>query len=180
MIADDVARTLLLDAYLQAQKSKDPSTQNGAVMYDLEHAFIKDPIKGIATGWNRMPKGIADTPEHWARPLKYKYVVHAEEAAILDCAARGIATKGKLLVVAWAACTDCAKAIIEAEIGLLVTHRLPQEHGGWSEDILLADQMFEENLSNLKELGVRVQIVEGKIDITNQICVRRNGEPLYP
>lgn len=180
MLPDQVARTLLLDAYLTAKQSKDPSTQNGAVIYDLGAARFKDPVRALATGYNRMPKGIADTPEHWARPLKYKYVVHAEEAAILACAANGIATRGKLLVVAWAACTDCAKAIIEAEIGLLVTHRLPAEHGGWSEDIALADEMFQENLETLGNAGVRVQIVEGKIDETNQICVLRNGEPLYP
>lgn len=180
MLADDIARTLLLDAYVVAKQSKDPSTQNGAAMYDLAAAQFKDPIAALATGYNRMPKGIADTPEHWEKPLKYKYIVHAEEAAILDCAARGIATKGKVLVVAWAACTECAKAIIEAELGLLVTHRMPVEHSGWSDDIRLADDMFRENLENLQDAGVRLQIIEGKIDLTNTISVRRNGALLYP
>lgn len=94
----------LSDAYMAAQFSTDPSTQNGAA------------VQGV-TGFNRQvddhpPSG---TDKNWS-------LVHAEEAALLECAAKGETTQDRTLYSPWACCTKCASQIIYAGISRVVIH----------------------------------------------------------
>jgi dCMP deaminase len=56
-------------------RSKDPKTKVGAVLYNH---FTGE----MFLGYNGMPKGMPETAEVWERPTKYDYVIHAEENAL--------------------------------------------------------------------------------------------------
>jgi len=99
-------------ALLAAQRSKDPSTQVGACIIDMENRIL-------STGYNGFPHGCSDDEFPWNRDeslgeTKYQFVVHAELNAILN--ARGKSLAGSKLYVALFPCHECAKAIIQAGV----------------------------------------------------------------
>ncbi len=102
-------------AHLSAMRSKDPSTQVGAVIVnDLKHV--------VAIGYNGFPTGCSDDEFPWEREAefldsKYPYVVHAELNAILNA---GHSLKGCTIYVSLFPCNECAKAIIQAGIKTIV------------------------------------------------------------
>ena len=164
----------MLEAYRWAEKfSTDPSTQNGAVLVSFD-GWRDGQI--VAWGANHFPQGVLESDERWQRPLKYSYVEHAERNAIFDAAARGVATAGLTMYVPWFACADCGRAIIQAGIREVVGHKLPiltDKNGSWDESIRIA-------LGMLDEAGVHYRYLEGKLDPTDSITVRRNYETYHP
>jgi dCMP deaminase len=89
--------------------SKDRSTRVGAVI-----VRGKDPI---AMGVNGFPCGCDDEKEErHQRPLKYDWVLHAEENAIIKAAKYGHATDGADMYVNWFPCSKCAGMIVNAGI----------------------------------------------------------------
>ena len=69
-------------AHLSAVRSKDPSTQVGAVIVDSSNRVV-------GLGYNGFPRGCDDEKFPWEREgefldTKYAYVVHAELNAILN------------------------------------------------------------------------------------------------
>ena len=152
-------------AYMACTESPDPSTQNSAVLAKQNGSVFMET-------WavNELPNGVMSTEERWERPAKYHYVEHAERNAIYNAARRGIATRGLVLISPWAACSDCARAIIQAGISQLIRHEhnfLP-EH--WQESITRADEM-------LLESGVG--IVDLKGDMGTEVGILRNGEKVW-
>lgn len=149
-------RLLLGRAYVKAKESIDPSTQNGALLVNSKGEILAADI-------NRFPRGVkTDIEARWERPLKYKLIGHAETNVICRAAREGIKTDGLIMVCPWAACTGCAKDIIEAGIRSLITHkqaydRTPQS---WIEDIKLAFVMLD-------EASVEVVMYDGKIGVDN-------------
>ena len=131
--------------------STDIRTQNGAVL-------VNDKGEIVAWGANRFPRGVMETPERLARPAKYLYVVHAEAAAILDAARKGVKTEGLDMYGTWVTCNNCAQMIIEAGIKRVVGHKktfdISPEH--WRQPIGVAIEMF-------KEAGVEYLLWEGDI-----------------
>lgn len=137
-MSDVETKRLLRLAYEEAKSSTDLSTQNGAIV-------VRDG-QVIGSGSNHFPKGVAELPHRLIRPEKYKYVVHAETQAIYDAARKGNATEGAEMFSPWAACGECAKAIIQAGITKLVVHKeaIDQSHNQWADSIKLALEMFKE------------------------------------
>src|SRR3989338_788827 len=84
-------RALLEIAYKEAEKSPDPSTQNGALL-------INDNGTILAMGHNRFPHGVEGTPKRWKKPLKYELIQHAERSAIFDASRKGIPTEGLIMI----------------------------------------------------------------------------------
>ena len=143
--------TYLREAYKEALQSKDPSTQNGVILVKENQI--------IGRGYNKFPTGVADTDERWNnKALKYKTVVHAETASILDAAKRGNSTAGATMYGCWVACVDCARDIIEAGITEVVGHHHPamDDRPDWNVGI-------QEAFSLLREAGVKVRTVDGTI-----------------
>lgn len=102
-------------AHLSAKRSKDPSTQVGAVIVSKEHRVV-----GI--GYNGFPNGCEDDDFPWDREgdfanTKYPYVVHAELNAILNSIQN---LKGCSIYVSLFPCNECAKAIIQSGISRIV------------------------------------------------------------
>ena len=92
-------------------KSKDPSTQVGAVIIDNR------THKLVSSGYNGFPRHIDDNQIPQARPEKYLYVVHAELNAILhaqrelnDCS----------LYATVFPCSECMKAVVQSGIKRVV------------------------------------------------------------
>lgn len=170
--------SLMKSAYSHAMAhATDPSTQNGAIL-------VNGYSEILASGANHFPRGVKETPERWQRPAKYLRVEHAERNCIYDAARRGVKTDGLIMVCPWAACSDCARAIIQAGIRHVISHRVPEldENGfvpgqqgaaRWSETIEVAMNMFQ-------EAHVRFETLEGKIDKDNNLALRRDGKIIHP
>ncbi len=123
-------------AYVVALRSPDPSSQNGAVVYN-------DARQIMGSGFNGFTPGVEITPDKLERPVKYLYIEHAERAAIYDCIGQG--ENPVLMVCPWASCADCARAIVLSGIRLLVRHKDAMERkvDRWADSIALADKILE-------------------------------------
>lgn len=102
-------------AHLSAKRSKDPSTQVGAVI-------VNDDKRVVGIGYNGFPQGCADDVFPWGREgefldKKYAYVVHAELNAILNAQQL---VKNCTIYVSLFPCNECAKAIIQSGIKKIV------------------------------------------------------------
>jgi dCMP deaminase len=146
-------------ACLVARMSKDPSTRVGAV--------IVGPDREVrSTGFNGLPRGIADTPERLEdRDVKLRLIVHAEANAILNAARIGVSVKGCTLYLTatdssndglvWggAPCTRCTVEVIQAGIAEVVSYPAKGVPSRWQEDIAAAGEL-------LIEAGIRYREVE--------------------
>jgi dCMP deaminase len=139
-----------------AKLSPDLSTQNGAVI-------VRPDGVEISGGWNAPPHpSVAIRHE---RPEKYVFTEHAERMAIFNAARNGHSTEDCTMFAVWAACNECARAIIAAGITRVVTlpHHRVNPSNRW--DLRTADAM-------LAEAGVELVIV----DLTVDVALRYNGE----
>ena len=102
-------------AILAAQRSKDPNTQVGA-------CIVSNDNKILSIGYNGMPLNCSDDDFTWERDTaddnKYFYTVHSELNAILNY--RGGSLEGSKIYVTLFPCNECAKAIIQSGIKLIV------------------------------------------------------------
>lgn len=99
---------LMRMARVIAERSKDPSTQAGAVVVD-EHNIIR------GLGYNGWPRGIDANSLPWDREgdfsnTKYAYVCHAEENAVYN--ANGPVKDCKIYCTLFP-CNECAKTLIQ-------------------------------------------------------------------
>lgn len=128
-----------------ASKSKDPDTKVGCVIVGPDNEIR-------STGYNSFPRGINDdVSERLVRPLKYKFVEHAERNAIYNAARMGVSLKGCTLYVPWYPCTDCARGIIGAGISKVVIDYSPdnpwfdpERMQRWKEDMDISISMLGE------------------------------------
>ncbi len=130
-------------AYINARDmSDDPSTQNGAVL-----APKQDP-ENLVYGANTLARGIKilrGVLATWPKVKKYRWICHAERMVIHLAAFRGVPTEGATLYCPWFACTDCARAIINAGITRVVGHEEMRNklHPTWMGEITEANVMLD-------------------------------------
>ena len=103
-------------AHLSGMRSKDPNTQVGACIVSKDN-------KILSMGYNGFPNGCSDEDFPWDREgeelsTKYPFVTHGEMNAILNY--RGGSLDGTKLYVSLFPCNECAKAIIQAGIKVVV------------------------------------------------------------
>ena len=152
-------------AYEVASRSKDPSTQTGAIIVGVDG---RD-----ARAYNSIPKPLSTTEERLHnRELKSKYMEHAERRAIFAAARRGVATEGATMYSPWAPCTPCARAIIDCGISELVVHQflMSQTPERWMDDV-------QEGIKMLIEGEVKFTSIRGKLDAEPILF---NGRRVYP
>eukprot|EP00933_Yihiella_yeosuensis_P081377 TRINITY_DN94984_c0_g1_i1.p1 TRINITY_DN94984_c0_g1~~TRINITY_DN94984_c0_g1_i1.p1 ORF type:complete len:280 (-),score=70.46 TRINITY_DN94984_c0_g1_i1:213-1052(-) len=112
-------------AFLTALRSKDPSTQVGAVIVNKLNRII-------GVGYNGFPSGCADEALPWAKSsqnsleTKYPYVVHAELNAVMNKNAESC--HGCRLYSTLFPCNECAKVIIQAGIKTVI-YASDKHHG---------------------------------------------------
>lgn len=120
-------------ALVASLKSKDPSTQVGAVIIDNKTRKL------VSSGYNGFPRYIDDDQIPQTRPEKYLYVVHAELNAILH-ASRELGDCSLYATVF--PCSDCMKTIVQTGIKRVVY--LNELNGGdWEESRKATSRMAE-------------------------------------
>ena len=95
-------------AHVIAERSKDPSTQAGALIATPDNVVV-------GLGYNGFPRGVDNDELPWEREggfldTKYAYVCHAEENAVYNA---NVQTKGCKLYCTLYPCNECAKTIIQ-------------------------------------------------------------------
>ena len=116
-----------------SRKSKDPSTQVGAVAVGPQNQIVE-------AGFNGLPRGVADAPERMERPAKYLWTSHAEENLVATAARARLA--GTTVYVTHLPCARCARMLIQAGVIKVIydggATSMPQE------EFDVAMQMFHE------------------------------------
>lgn len=142
-------------ARLAATKSKD-TTQVGAALIGAEGRTV------LLTAFNGPPAGVADLPERFERPEKYKFAAHAEANLISFAARHGIRTDGCTIYVTHRPCASCARTLIQAGIVRVIygdgATAMP------AEEFAAAAVMFA-------EAGVEFASEGGQIDLEDAIAV---------
>jgi dCMP deaminase len=138
-------------AHLSALRSKDPSTQVGAVI-------VSSANKVVSIGYNGLPKGCNDDDYPWDREgnaleSKYVYVVHAELNAILNAP---LSVQGCRLYVSLFPCNECAKAIIQAGIAEIV----------YEDDKYADTDIVKASKRMLKDAGVTLRQLPHRIRVS--------------
>ena len=129
-------------ARLVSSWSKDLSTKTGAI--------VVGPDREIrATGYNGLVRGVNDDiPERMERPTKYDFFEHAERNAVYNACLIGTSLKGCVMYATHEPCPDCARAIIQAGIKMVVTNEIEKrpdiDSGGWRDKLSFSEQMFHE------------------------------------
>ena len=133
---------LLGIAAAAATRSRDPSTQVGAV--------IVRPDKSVAAvGYNGFPRGMEDRPEWYEeRAEKYDRVIHAEMNALMSMKEHAA---GCTIAITHPPCKDCAKHIAAAGITRVVWQHCPGIAARF--DTSRSEQI-------LRESGVDIEIVQ--------------------
>ncbi len=157
----------LRNAYCVARMSRDPSSQNGAVLVSPEGEIIGSAANNFAIG---VPYNVQRAT---ARPEKYLYVEHSERGAIYAAARAGNKVYGATMYCMWSACCDCARGIINSGVRRLVMHkeRMDMTPERWIADVNVA-------LLMMVEAGVTLSYYKGPIDDAPEIRV--NGELWQP
>lgn len=127
----------VLMADFVAQRSKDPSTQCGAVIVRPDNTIA-------ATGYNGFPRGIEDKPELLSnRDEKYPRMIHAEVNAILT--AREPLHGYTLYVSPMPCCERCAVLVAQAGIKKVV-YPVPSKERleRWGDSFKLSHAIFDE------------------------------------
>lgn len=135
-------------AKLVSTRSKDPSTQTGAVIVGKDKHVI-------SVGFNGFPASMPDGPEIYAnREEKYSRIVHCEMNALLHA---GQSTHGATLYTyPFLSCDRCAVHMIQAGIHRFVAPKLNTEAGARWEPTFVKTRKYCE------ECGV----VSDEIDVT--------------
>ncbi len=151
------------EAYLYASKSKDLSTQVGAVI-------VRDKIS-IMRGYNGPLRGVDDTnPKIYEKPYKHFAMEHAERNAIYNCARNGISCDNCLIYVTWAPCAECARAIIQSGIKKVIVHKDAPIH-----DSITIKESQQMAFDFFKEANIDVEFWSGVIIIPT---LKFNGKTL--
>lgn len=127
-----------------AQWSKD-TTKVGAVAVDPSSKHV------LETGYNGIARGVKDLAARMERPLKYKFMCHAE-ANLVAHAARSVLS-GATVYVTHAPCCDCAKLLINAGVAKVV-------YGDGQ--TAMNPEMFMAAAIMFDEAGVEVEKADGK------------------
>jgi dCMP deaminase len=127
-------------------KSKDESTQIGAVIVGIDNEVL-------STGYNSFPRGMDDSKqERQERPEKYFWFEHAERNAIYNAARVGTALKNSTIyLTSGVPCMDCARGIVNSGIKVVWCKRVctTKNKDKWEESQLKSIQL-------LNECGVQV------------------------
>lgn len=126
--------------------SKDQSTKVGCIA-------VGDGKRMLTAGYNGFPRGVDDDlPDRHMRPAKYMFTEHAERNAIYNAARNGVDLFDSTMYITLYPCADCARGIIQAGTGRIVTPSPDWHLLGWADSFGAAKIM-------LTEAGVRVRFV---------------------
>ena len=112
------AQLLMTMAKILTQRTDDPKTGVGAVLVD------PDKMEILSIGWNGFPRKALygefprASDDDKAGPLKFPYVIHAEQNALLMRNRRNI--KDAILFVTKSPCNECAPLIAMEDVAAVI------------------------------------------------------------
>lgn len=107
----DIAATI-------AERSHDAETKVGAVLINNVSGAI------VATGYNGFVRGANDTMLPNVRPLKYEFILHAEQNLIANSARHGISMDNCSLVCTLSPCKLCMRMLFNCGITKVIAREL--------------------------------------------------------
>lgn len=117
-----------------AERSHDAETKVGAVLVNNISGAI------MATGFNGFVRGANDAMLPNVRPLKYEYILHAEDNLIANAARHGISMDNCSLVCTMSPCKHCMRMLVNCGITKVIAKELYKDF----DDILrMADVKVE-------------------------------------
>ncbi len=118
--------------------SKHPGWKVGSVIADQTHI-----VRSL--GYNGLPRGLDDTrPDRRVRPAQWMWAEHAERNAIYNAARTGMALEGFTIYSTRFPCMECARAIVQSGLKVLVSPRPDFDHPRWGEGFKLAIELLTE------------------------------------
>jgi dCMP deaminase len=78
----------------------------------------------MATGYNGFIRGANDSDLPNTRPLKYEFIIHAEQNLITNCSRHGIPMENCMLVCTMSPCKLCMRLMINSGITRVVAREL--------------------------------------------------------
>ena len=127
-------QTFLDLATVIARRSKDPSSQVGAVIVDAHRRVV-------SLGYNGYPRGVEDTADTDPREIKLWKTIHAEENALLFA---GRSLEFCTLYATHHPCPTCAAKIVQAGIRRVVYLRQLEFEKRWSEQLDVSRSIFSQ------------------------------------
>ena len=127
--------SFMLHAVVTANRSKDPSSQVGAVLVGKNNRILSLGYNGAPNAWNdeEFPWGReADRATH----TKYPYVIHAETNAILNYKGDNKDLEGSTVYTTLYPCQNCAKFLAQAGVKRVVY--LSNKYEGTEDNIAAA------------------------------------------
>ncbi len=135
--------------YIIASRSKDPSTQVGAIITDQNN-------RPLGIGYNGAPQAIPDKEINWKRPDKYIYIEHAEINA-MDHASKGMTSlEGTTIYVSALPCPNCMRRIVSRRIRRVV-------HGKTSVN-MLGEDVVAQTREMARLANLPIEIYRGNIN----------------
>lgn len=142
------SQTVLQMCYELTFRSLDPRTRVGCYIMSSAGRYL-------VSGHNQFPLGIAALPERLSnREVKNELTVHAEMAALMEAAKRGISVDGSTLYLVatddskevWGGppCTRCAVHVIAAGIRRVVSPPFKNGESRWADSVARAEKLFRE------------------------------------
>lgn len=146
--------------------SKDPSTQNAALLTDQGSGII-------AIECNNIPEKIQQTDNRWERPTKYHYVEHAERNVLYKATRMGMSTQDLTMYCPWYSCSGCARAIIQCGIKRVIGHKeyFDRTPDRWKKSCAIGIEMMQ-------EAGIDCMVWSGIVGGRTEILV--DGELFSP
>jgi dCMP deaminase len=139
--------------------SHDNNTQIGCVIVTRGEVYVIE-------GYNHFPPG---APQPQKRPAKYRFIEHAERAAVYKAARFGHALEGATAYVLCLPCCDCARAFIESGITRVVYHKRNITPTNWKQSCAAGKVMLERAGVTLEtvdeELGTSILLSGQRIKI---------------
>jgi dCMP deaminase len=119
--------------------SKDKHHKVGALILSRDFSSI------LSTGINGFCRGMDDSSqERWERPMKDRYICHAEQNCLMNCCRDGIRTKDAIMITTLFPCSVCCRSIVQAGISKIYSPRPNLEHERWGEEFKLSIEIFNE------------------------------------
>lgn len=107
-------------------------------------ALLPDDDGNVISACNTFPDGVADLDWRHEGDGRFVWMEHAERNAIFTAARAGRALKGARLATTFFPCIDCARAIVQSGIAVLVTPEPALEDPVWGESFLRSRVILEE------------------------------------
>lgn len=130
--------------------SDDMNTKCGALL------FRNGDI--LACGANKFVPGCNHRDLNANRVAKLLYIEHAEREAIFQAAQVGVRLEGATMVVPWASCAACARAIVLVGIKKVVAHKqvFDRTPPRWREEIAAGLDIFDKGKVEFELLDAKI------------------------